>query len=133
MSAEMTATGQHSEPPRSDADDTIRRTVKGLISGHGLRVETVAAAVDMTPATLYRRLAGKGRSQAFVAGEVAALADYFNVPVGDLYDGLGGRFGPGSSAGISASRHLTLLPGVSTAPHGRNPTCQPPLLAVVGG
>lgn len=81
-------------PVGADADDTVRHTVKALMSGRGVSAETVAPGVGMTVATLYRRLGGKGATQAFKAGEVASLARYFDVPVGQIYNGLGGTFVP---------------------------------------
>ncbi len=91
--------------PRGDvADDTIRRTVRALMHGRGLKVEDLADGIGMQRSTLYRRLSGNGRKQAFAAGEVADIAAFFGVPVGDLYDGLGGRFTPPAAPSTSAPR-----------------------------
>lgn len=84
-------------PDNDRTDETIRRTVKGLIRGRGLRVEDVAPAVGMATTTFYRRLAGKGQQQAFAAGEVSRLASYFELEIMDLYTGLGGKFAPGGA------------------------------------
>ncbi len=70
------------------ADDTIRRSVRALIAARGQESEDVARAVGMTRATFYRRLSGRGAP--FTAGEVQAIADWFDVPVADLFSGLGG-------------------------------------------
>ena len=72
------------------ADETVRRSVKALIKGRGVSTEDLARAIGMTPSTLYRRLAGKGSSQAFSAGEVALIAASLGVPITDLFSGLGG-------------------------------------------
>lgn len=99
------------------ADDTIRRTIKGLISGRGLRVEDVAPEVGMTTATFYRRLGGHGRQQAFGAGEVAALAAYFGLEVQELYGGLGGRFtppDPGTASVPDTRRYLSIISPLSS-------------------
>jgi hypothetical protein len=89
-------------------DDTIRSSVRALISGRGVRVEDVAIGIEMMPATLYRRLGGKERQQAFLAVEMALLAEYFEASTQDLFDGLGGRLRPRetppSRSGVSASR-----------------------------
>lgn len=81
-------------PTGSDADDTIRQTVRALMKGRSLRVEDLAPRVGMSAATLYRRLGSKGSKEAFKAGEVASIARVLNVSVAQLYDGLGGTFTP---------------------------------------
>ena len=72
------------------ADETVRRSVKALTKGRGVSTEDLARAIGMTPSTLYRRLAGKGSSQAFSAGEVALIAAALGIPITDLFSGLGG-------------------------------------------
>lgn len=94
-------------PTGEQADETVRRTIKGLIKGRQLRTDDVAAAVGIAHATLYRRLAGTGSKQAFSAGEVASLARYFGVPIEQIYTGLGGVFVPPDPDGV---------PGTSTLP-----------------
>lgn len=74
------------------ADETVRRAIKALIEGRGENKEVLAKRIGMTPSTLYRRLAGRGSSQAFSAGEVYLIATYFAVPIGDIYSGFGGAF-----------------------------------------
>lgn len=81
-------------PTGADAEDTIRATVRGLLKGRDLTVETVAPLVGMSPSALYRKLAGHGDKDAFKAGEVASLARVLEVRVDQLYDGLGGTFAP---------------------------------------
>lgn len=76
------------------ADETVRRSVKALVQGRDMRREDVAAAVGIPRTTFYRRLAARGSAQAFTAGEVAALAAFFRVPVEELYNGLGGALLP---------------------------------------
>lgn len=110
----MTADVIELHPVGADADDTVRQTIKALMSGRGLTAETLAPEVNMSVATLYRRFGGKGASQAFKAGEVASMARFFKVEVGEIYDGLGGKFFPippdgGSSVttgGYPYSRHV---------------------------
>lgn len=81
------------------ADETVRRTVRGLIEGRGIKVQTLAEAVGMQQSTLYRRLGGDGSQQAFSAGEVAAIASYFRVSVAQIFEGLGGVFVPPTTPG----------------------------------
>ena len=81
-------------PVGATADDTIRATIKALLSGQGISKEDLADAIGMSHATMYRRLAARGCEQAFKAGEVASIADALAVSVASLYSGLGGMFVP---------------------------------------
>lgn len=102
------------------ADDTVRRTIKALMHGRGITAENMAPSVNMTVATLYRRLGGSGSAQAFKAGEVASIANYFDVSVADLFGGLGGTFVPpdggGNIAPSTASSSLSSGPPTSSYP-----------------
>jgi hypothetical protein len=75
----------------SETDRVIAATVRALASGRDQSIERVAVSCNMTKSALYERIRG---IRSFKAPEVAAIADHFGVSVGDLYDGLGGRFGP---------------------------------------
>lgn len=90
----MTTDVVHLFPTGAQAEDTIRRTVRGLLKGRGLAVEDIAPRVDMSASSLYRKLAGHGDKDAFKAGEVASIARVLGVRVGQLYDGLDGTFVP---------------------------------------
>jgi hypothetical protein len=92
----MTAHVVELRPWGDQADEIIRRTVRALMKGNGLNVETLAPLVSMSAATLYRRLAEKGKGREFKASEVADIARHFDVTVASLYDGLGGTFIPPS-------------------------------------
>lgn len=81
-------------PVGSSADNTIRASIKALLSGRGMSKEDLADEIGMSHATMYRRLAARGSEQAFKAGEVASIASALGVHVGQLYDGLGGTFVP---------------------------------------
>lgn len=72
-------------PGRADPDDVIRRTVRALMAGAGLNPKTLGPHVRIPTSTFYERL--KGTSQAFTGGEIARIADYFGVPVGDMFSG----------------------------------------------
>lgn len=99
----MTAEVVNLFPTGSDADDVVRQTVRAVMKGKGMSVEEVAPHAQMSPATLYRKLAGKGSREAFKAGEVATLARILNVGVEALYSGLGGTFLPPNPTGPAGS------------------------------
>lgn len=81
--------GAHPESAAAElADDTIRRSVKALIAARAVTPDAVADAIGMTRSTFYRRVSGRGAP--FTGGEVQAIADVFEVPVADLFSGLGG-------------------------------------------
>ncbi len=88
-------------------DDTIRRSVKALITAKGHDPDAVALGIGMARRTFYRRVSGNGAP--FTAGEVQTIADYFDVPVSDLFSGLDlvvvplrGRRGASGSSEIGA-------------------------------
>lgn len=81
-------------PMGDRADDTIRRTIDAIVKGKGLRPDDVAAAAGMSRSTYFAKMAGHGTKNAFKAGEVALIANYLEVPVSKLFDGLGGTFIP---------------------------------------
>lgn len=98
------------------ADDTIRRSVRALIAARATTPDAVADAIGMTRSTFYRRVSGRGAP--FTAGEVQAIADVFEVPVADLFSGLGGvvvplrsrRMGRPAAMGNAAQSWLGLAP-----------------------
>lgn len=75
----------------TDADATIAASVRALCSGRDVAPEMVAAVVGMTKSSIYNKLKG---ASPWKASEVSDIASYFGVRVGDLYDGLGGKFTP---------------------------------------
>lgn len=79
-------------PTGGRADDTIRRTIHALVKGKQLRPDDVAQAAGMSRSAYFRKMSGQGSEAAFKAGEVAAIARFLGVPIGDLYSGLGGTF-----------------------------------------
>lgn len=91
-------------------DETVRRTIKGLIEGSRQLVDDVAPAVGMTRSTLYARLRGYGSRQCFSAGEVAVLANHLGVPVERIFSGFDGTFAPPTNPD-----------GSLWAPRGSNP------------
>jgi len=111
MSAEVLSPDQYQDR----VNNTVRRTVAALIEGRGLDKDQVAKAVGMKRATMYRRLGGSGSMQAFGAGEVAALARYFNLPIGSFYDGLGGAFVDTGKGSGTVTRCTDYSPSVATS------------------
>lgn len=82
-------------------DRVIARTVSALAAGRDETIEQVAAATGIAKSTLYRRIDGESPFKAF---EVAVLADYFDRPISDLYDGLDGRIDPKPPVVASSKR-----------------------------
>src|SRR4051812_10420008 len=76
-------------------DLVIAASVRALAHGQGRDIGVLAAEVGMSRAALYQKLKC---DRPFKAAEVHALAKSFGVRVGDLYDGLGGRVGPGAAS-----------------------------------
>lgn len=81
-------------PTGEQADDTVRRTIDAVAKGRGLTREQVADGIGMARSTFYRKISGKGSANPFTAGEVATVAKFLRLRVGQLYDGLGGTFVP---------------------------------------
>lgn len=75
-------------------DGRIAATVRALASGRDESVEYVALRCGMTRSQLYDRLNG---TSPWKAAEIEALASHFGVEITELYDGMGGKFGPPSS------------------------------------
>jgi DNA-binding XRE family transcriptional regulator len=71
-------------------DQRIGRTVRALIAARDITVDDVAVAIDISRGSLFSKFKG---TAPFKAWEVAALADYFGVPIADLYEGLATRLG----------------------------------------
>jgi transcriptional regulator with XRE-family HTH domain len=70
-------------------DRVISATVKALYNGRGLTANQVARAIGVSHGTMSNRL---NCLTSWTAAEVQALADFFNVAVVDLYEGMGGMF-----------------------------------------
>lgn len=82
----MRARAATANEPLDDDSRMIAATVRALSGARNLTAAEVAIGIGMNKSTYHRRLHG-----GFTASDVAKLARFFNVPVGDLYDGLGGR------------------------------------------
>lgn len=86
------------------ADERISAAVRALAAGRGVRNADLAPVVGTSRATIFAKIKGDA---AWKASEVEAVADYFEVSVGDLFCGLG-LFGDAkkphrSTGGASAS------------------------------
>ena len=108
----MTAQVVELFPTGGQADDTIRRTIKAIAEGKGIRADQLAAAAGMSRSSYFDKMAGHGAQRAFKAGEVADIARCLHVTVAQLYDGLGGTFVPPEPPpdGGSEVRHQGLEP-----------------------
>ena len=81
---------------------TISAAVRALLSGRGYSPDALCEVTDTTASTLFRKLNG---SSPWKAREVAAIAEFFDVSVGALYDGLGGIVaGPSRRPGAGTRR-----------------------------
>lgn len=88
-------------PGTSDPDEVVRRTVKALMAGAGLIPKTLSPHVRIPTSTLYERL--KGTAQVFTGGEIWRIAEFFGVPVGDMFSG---RYLPPDRVGsMTTKRH----------------------------
>lgn len=90
--------------PGDDANDTVRRTIRALMAGNGLKVEQLAPMVGMSPSTLYRKFAGRGSSAPFTAGEVAELASALGAEIADLY---AGRVVLSAQRSVNSCKHIS--------------------------
>jgi hypothetical protein len=70
-------------------DLVITATVRALAASRSTALGDVAEAVGMPRSTFERRLSKGG----WTAAEVARLAEWFSVPVSDLFTGLDGHLG----------------------------------------
>jgi hypothetical protein len=73
----------------SHTDQIICATIRALAASRNTPLADVAAGVDMPRSTFERRLAKGG----WTAAETARIAEWFAVPVSDLFTGLDGRLG----------------------------------------
>lgn len=79
--------GQYPTPD----DAIVSASVKAICELRRADKVVVAHAASLSKDQLYDRLRG---DTYWRASEVAAIARYFHIRIGDLYDGLGGRFAP---------------------------------------
>ncbi len=95
---------------RSVADDRITSVVRILLTYRQQTQADLVAGTGIQKRTLVRRLSGE---RSWTAGDVAALAEHFRVPVTVFYDGpdallagLGGKMSatlPGAFTGLVAA------------------------------
>ena len=83
----MSATDdRHHEQQSIDDDARISAAVRALAAGTGLKNAELAPVLGIHRASVFAKLKGE---TSWKASEVATLARHFDVPVGDLFDGLG--------------------------------------------
>ena len=81
------STQPHENPDiRCSADERISAAVRALAAGRGIRNSDLAPILGAGKTATFAKLKGEAP---WKAAEVAALADFFEVSVGELYDGLG--------------------------------------------
>jgi transcriptional regulator with XRE-family HTH domain len=84
MTAEIVSFGS---ARAAQANDQVRDSIRALLRACHLRVEDLADMAGMASSTMYQRLAGKGNRKVFPIGDVAAIADVFEVSVENLLTG----------------------------------------------
>ncbi|MGO3503858.1 helix-turn-helix domain-containing protein [Brachybacterium tyrofermentans] len=118
----MNAINERPQADQSDDDDArISAAVRALAAGTGLKNAELAPVLGIHRASVFAKLKGE---TAWKASEVASLARYFDVPVGDLFDGLGlfrdakkphrvtgGASSSGAPSGIRTPDPLVKSPG----------------------
>lgn len=87
----MTADVIDLPPPRGRVDDTIRRTIKALAKGKGIKGDDLADLLGISRSAYFDKM-GDGHTNALTGGEIATIARRLGVKVERLYDGLGGTF-----------------------------------------
>ena len=84
--------GPMSELPNHDlsavttADQRIAAAVRALAAGRGVKNAELAPVIGTGRATVFAKVKGE---VPWKANEIEAVADYFDVSVGELFDGLG--------------------------------------------
>lgn len=103
------ATQQSGAP--HDQDQLIAATVRALAGAQQMSMNAVARSLGMQQSTFHRRMTG-----GFLASDVKRLSLLFGVPVGDLYDGLGGAIRlPRRDSNLEPSDYRTLCEVVDLA------------------
>ena len=82
----MSAVNDTDPAPGHDDDARISAAVRALAAGNGLKNAELAPILGIHRASVFAKIKGE---TSWKASEVAALARFFDVPVGDLFDGLG--------------------------------------------
>lgn len=80
----MTTQPVQSETPTTD--ERIAAAVRALAAGRGVRAVDLAPIIGIGKTRVFAKLKGEAM---WKASEVEAVADYFDVSVGELFDGLG--------------------------------------------
>lgn len=93
-----TATGRATA---AAAEATVRQSVLTLVRVREADRDDLARHLGIHRSSLYRKLGRAGAP--FTAGEVAAIADYFGVPVADLFAGLAAVAIPLQPAAVTRS------------------------------
>ncbi len=94
---DMSSRARRTDETFAEQDELIGATVRALAGAAQMSQNQVAERVGLSKSTFSRRM-----HDGFLASDVMRLALLFGVPVGDIYDGLGGAIRvpvPGSERG----------------------------------
>ncbi len=111
-----------------DTDLVISGAVRALLAARGLAADDLRPVLGVSRGAVFTKL---NSSSPWKAREVAALAEFFDVSVGALYDGLGGIV-TGTGRGSGAGRRKNPSPAnrrgaaVSAAHEARPEGLEPP-------
>ena len=75
-----------SYPNPIPADTYISAAAKALMAARDVKADELAGVIGSSRRAVFTKLSG---GSPWKAGEVQALADYFDVPIADLFAGLG--------------------------------------------
>ena|SRR5699024_1750819 len=74
------------QSPTTTADQRISAAVRALAAGRGVKNAELGPIIGASRATVFAKVKGEAP---WKANEIQSIADYFDVSVGDLFDGLG--------------------------------------------
>lgn len=78
------ASSPRAQVTQHTAEDSVRRVVKALLAANDVKAPVLGAYLGIGKATIYKRLNG---TLPFTVGEVAAIAEFFELPVDVLFAG----------------------------------------------
>ncbi len=82
----MSELSNREESQAATADQRIAAAVRALAAGRGVKNAELAPIIGASRATVFAKVKGEAP---WKANEVELVAEYFDVSVGDLFDGLG--------------------------------------------
>ena len=82
----MSELSNQDQLPATSADQRISAAVRALAAGRGVKNAELAPVIGASRATIFAKVKGEAP---WKANEIESVAAYFDVSVGDLFDGLG--------------------------------------------